>query len=160
MNASFPTRIVMGSDHAGLDLKNYLHSKLAESGYAITDVGTYSQESVDYPDYASKVATSLRPESGELGILVCGTGIGVCMTANKFPGIRAALIYSEETARLARQHNNANILCLGGRTVSPNDAIEWVRVFLESRFEGGRHQRRIDKISALDAPARAPVSPS
>ena len=160
MNEPLPTRLVMGSDHAGLALKDFLHANLADAGYQITDVGTHSPESVDYPDYAAKVATSLHPESGEVGILVCGTGIGVCIAANKFPGIRAALIYSEETARLARQHNDANVICLGGRVVPPNEALQWVRIFLESQFEGGRHQRRVDKISALDTPARAATSSS
>lgn len=148
------TRIVVGSDHAGLPLKNFLRDRLSESGVPVDDVGTETPDSVDYPDFAEKVAQEIRPESGEIGILACGTGIGVSIAANKIHGIRAALVYNDETASLARQHNNANIICLGGREVSPEDALRWVRIFMSTRFEGGRHQRRLDKIAALEPPVR------
>ncbi len=153
MTEPLNTRIIVGSDHAGLDLKNFLRDKLSASGVPVTDVGTETRDSVDYPDFAEKVARMLRPETGEIGVLVCGTGIGVSIAANKIPGIRAALVYNDETSSLARQHNDANIICLGGREVSPDDAIRWVRIFMSSQFEGGRHQRRIDKIAALEPPA-------
>ncbi|MHB8421885.1 MAG: ribose 5-phosphate isomerase B [Leptospirales bacterium] len=144
-------RIILGSDHAGLLLKNFLRDRLSESGVPVVDVGTESPDSVDYPDFAEKVALELRPESDDIGILACGTGIGVSISANKIHGIRAALVYNEETAALARQHNNANIICFGGRETSKEDALHWVRIFLSKQFEGGRHQRRIDKISALES---------
>ncbi|MHB1285005.1 MAG: ribose 5-phosphate isomerase B [Leptospirales bacterium] len=153
MTESLNTHIIVGSDHAGLDLKNFLRDQLSASGVPVTDVGTETPDSVDYPDFAEKVARRLRPETGEIGVLVCGTGIGVSIAANKIPGIRAALVYNDETASLARRHNNANIICLGGREISPDDAIRWVRIFISSQFEGGRHQRRIDKIAALEPPA-------
>ena len=154
MTEPLKTRIVVGSDHAGLLLKNFLRDRLSESGVPVDDVGTETPDSVDYPDFAEKVAREIRPESGEIGILACGTGIGVSIAANKIHGIRAALVYNDETASLARQHNNANIICLGGREVSPEDALRWVRIFMSTRFEGGRHQRRLDKIAALEPPVR------
>lgn len=144
-------RIILGSDHAGLPLKNFIRDRLSESGLLVVDVGTETPDSVDYPDFAEKVALEIRPDSGDIGILACGTGIGVSIAANKIHGIRAALVYNEETAALARQHNNANIICFGGREVSPEDALHWARTFLSKQFEGGRHQIRIDKISALDS---------
>ena len=120
------------------------------SGYTVTNCGTDGPESVDYPDFAEKVATIVTATPGTIGVLICGTGIGMSIAANKHHGIRAALVYNEETAALAHEHNNANILCLGARELSPEKALTLVSIFLDSAFENGRHQRRIDKISALD----------
>ncbi len=144
-------KIAIGSDHAGFELKEQLRSYLAGTDYQIEDVGTHSGASVDYPDYAEKVASEVRAGKAERGILVCGTGIGVCMSANKLHGIRAAQAWNTEIARLSRLHNDANILCLSGRFLEPAAAVEMVKVWLETQFEGGRHQRRVDKISALES---------
>jgi ribose 5-phosphate isomerase B len=114
-------------------------------------MGTVSRDSVDYPDYAEKVAIAVRDGNADLGILMCGTGIGVCIAANKVHGIRAAPAWNPEIARLSRLHNDANVLCLPGRYMDPTLAIEIVKVWLATPFEGGRHQRRVDKISALEA---------
>jgi ribose 5-phosphate isomerase B len=142
--------IAIGSDHAGFELKNNIIRALSMSGYTVTNCGTDAPESVDYPDFAEKVATIVTATPGTIGVLICGTGIGMSIAANKHHGIRAALVYNEETAALAHEHNNANILCLGARELSPEKALTLVSIFLDSAFENGRHQRRIDKISALD----------
>ncbi|MDA8060564.1 MAG: ribose 5-phosphate isomerase B [Leptospirillum sp.] len=142
--------IAIGSDHAGFELKNNIIRTLSMSGYTVTNCGTDGPESVDYPDFAEKVATIVTATPGTIGVLICGTGIGMSIAANKHHGIRAALVYNEETAALAHEHNNANILCLGARELSPEKALTLVSIFLDSAFENGRHQRRIDKISALD----------
>ena len=151
MKNSSQSRIVIGSDHAGFPLKESLRKRLEKDGYPLLDVGTFSEESVDYPDFAEKVAQALQSGEGNVGILLCGTGIGVSIAANKVRGIRAAVIYNDETASLAHRHNNANVICFGGREVSEDQAHAWTRIFLSSSFEGGRHQRRIDKISALES---------
>lgn len=136
----------IGSDHAGFEMKGYLIDKLKESGFSVIDHGTWNKDSTDYPDYAH--ATALAVESGGgMGILLCGSANGVCMTANKHQGIRAALCWNSEIAVLARQHNNANIICLPARYLQPEEALVMVKAFLETAFEGGRHQKRVEKIA-------------
>lgn len=141
--------IWIGSDHAGVDLKNTIKNELKQE-YDVQDVGPLDTTSVDYPDFGEKVATQVANHPNAEGILICGSGIGMSITANKIPGIRAALVHSLETATLARQHNNANILCLGARIVTPDLAVSMVKSWLTTPFEGERHQKRIDKISNLD----------
>jgi ribose 5-phosphate isomerase B len=143
-------RIALGADHAGYHAKEIVKQYLEGAGYTVDDLGTWSDESVDYPDFAKAVAERVAGGEDQLGILACGTGIGMAITANKIPGIRAALAHDALTARMAREHNDANVLTLGGRVVGDAEAIDIVKTFLESRFAGGRHQRRIDKISELD----------
>jgi ribose 5-phosphate isomerase B len=143
-------KIALGSDHAGLPLKNeilkYLKSKTLEVG----DFGTYTESSCDYPDFAMQVAEKVATKEYEFGILVCGTGIGISIAANKVPGIRAALCSDTFSAHASREHNNANILALGQRVVGVGLALDIVDTFLNAKFEGDRHQRRIDKISAIE----------
>lgn len=141
--------IWIGSDHAGLDLKNAIKQELS-SQYDVKDAGPNDTTSVDYPDYAEKVSTSVAKDSNAEGILICGSGIGMSIAANKVAGIRAALVHSVETATLARQHNNANVLCLGARTTDSKLALQMVKAWLTSTFEGDRHQRRVDKLTNLD----------
>ena len=141
-----PKSIATGSDHAGFERKESLKKHLLEQGYEVLDCGTYSEESVDYPDYAHAVARMVASGEAELGIVICGSGNGVCMTVNKHPGIRGALAWREDIARLARQHNNANILCLPGRFISNEEANKITDAWLNAEFEGGRHERRIKKI--------------
>jgi ribose 5-phosphate isomerase B len=143
-------KLYFGSDHAGRELKDALLSHAAKKGISALDLGTDADLSVDYPDYAKSVGESVLAEPGSLGVLVCGTGIGMSIAANKIHGIRAALLYNEETARLARQHNNANIVVFGGREVTEDNAVSWLDAFLSATFEGGRHARRIEKIAELD----------
>jgi ribose 5-phosphate isomerase B len=138
-------KIVMGSDHAGLGLKRELADHLRARGYDVEDVGTHDTASTDYPDYAHLVSTQVAEGSG-LGILVCGTGIGMSMTANRHPGVRAALCADTFSARMTRLHNDANVLCLGARTVGAGLALDIADAFLETSFEGGRHVRRVSKI--------------
>ena len=139
-------KIAIGCDHAGYDLKALIKSSLDSEEFEITDFGTDSPESVDYPDYVHPLASSIQDNKNELGILICGSGNGVCMTANKHQGIRAALCWNKDLAALARQHNNANIICLPARFIEPDLAKEMVEIFLHTDFEGGRHQRRVGKI--------------
>ncbi len=141
-----PKSIAIGSDHAGFERKEPLKKHLLEKGYEVIDCGTYSEESVDYPDYAHKVARMVASGEATLGIVICGSGNGVCMSVNKHPGIRGALAWREDIARLARQHNNANILCLPGRFISDEEAIKITDAWLTAEFEGGRHERRVKKI--------------
>ena len=143
-------RIVVGSDHAGFRAKETIKKYLEGAGYVVDDVGTHSEESVDYPDFARAVGERVAAGSDSLGILVCGTGIGVSIAANKVEGIRAALAHDSLTARRAREHNDANVLALGGKVVGEDEAISIVQEFLGAQFAGGRHQRRIDKISEMD----------
>ena len=138
--------IALGCDQGGFELKEFIKIKLAESGYSVRDFGSYSADSVDYPDLAHPVASSVNDGHYPVAILICGSGNGVCMVANKYAGIRAALCWNTELARLARQHNNANILCLPGRYISEKEGLSAAMVFLTTDFEGGRHQARIDKI--------------
>ncbi|CAK7010075.1 MAG: Putative sugar phosphate isomerase YwlF [Desulfovibrio sp.] len=137
--------VYMGSDHAGLALKETLCSALRDMGWTVEDVGAYTGESCDYPDFAHTVCTRVL-ETGSFGILICGTGIGMSMTANRHKGIRAALCTHEFHARATREHNDANILCLGERVTAPGLAVELAKIFLTTEFAGGRHQRRIEKI--------------
>jgi ribose 5-phosphate isomerase B len=139
-------KVSIGSDHAGYELKAKLEKLLVAAGLQVHDQGPHTADSVDYPDYAHPVATQVEKE-GILGILICGSGNGVCMTANKHAGIRAALCWSKDLAMLARQHNNANILCIPARFVSEEMALDMVEAFLTTAFEGGRHATRVNKIS-------------
>ena len=143
-------RIVAGSDHAGLALRGEAVRVARELGFEVEDVGPFSGESVDYPDFAKEVATAIAGGKADLGILVCGTGIGMCITANKVHGVRAALCRSEFEARMARAHNDANVLCLGQRVTGPGLAASIADAFIAGTFEGGRHQGRVDKIKALE----------
>jgi ribose 5-phosphate isomerase B len=138
--------VQIGGDHAGFELKAWLIGQLSE--YDIQDHGTYSGESVDYPDFAHPVALAVEEGKG-MGILICGSANGVCITANKHQGIRAALCWTPEIARLARQHNDADIICIPARFVSKELALEMVQAFLSTPFEGGRHQNRVNKISCV-----------
>ena len=140
------TIIALGADHAGYGLKNALISMLKNDGYKIDNFGTDSSDSVDYPDYSRPVVNSVSSGEANYGILVCGTGIGMSMAANHHPSIRAALCFNEEQARLTREHNDANILCLGAREISFEQAQVVVKKFLTTGFAGGRHARRIAKI--------------
>jgi len=138
--------IPIGCDHAGFELKEIITNHLKESGYDVKDFGTYSTESVDYPDYGHAVAKMVEENSGMFGIVICGTGNGINMTVNKHRGIRSALCWSKEIASLARQHNDANIIALPSRCISHEQGVEMVDVFLSTPFEGGRHQNRVNKI--------------
>ena len=142
--------LAIASDHGGLGLKNIIGKWLAHKGIDYEDMGTFSEESVDYPDYGALVARAVGEGRAERGILVCGTGIGMSIVANKFPGIRAALVHDEFTAKMAGEHNCANILVLGGRLLEASQACELVQIWLNTPFAGGRHQRRLDKIAALE----------
>jgi ribose 5-phosphate isomerase B len=144
-------RIVIGSDHAGFSVKETIRKYLESAGYAVDDQGTSSEESVDYPDYGKVVGERVASKHADLGIAVCGSGIGISIAANKVPGIRAALAHDVMTARLAREHNDANVLALGGRVVTGDMAVEMVRTFLTTAYLGGRHQRRLDKITEMES---------
>lgn len=139
-------KISIGSDHAGFDLKEHLKNYLEEEGYEVIDEGTYSLESVDYPDFGKKVGKRVADKEADRGLVVCGSGIGISIAANKVPGIRCALVSEPLSARLSRLHNDANVLALGGRLIGLEMAKECLKVFLQTDFEGGRHQRRIDKL--------------
>ena len=139
-------KIAIGSDHAGFSLKEDIKLYLAKEGYGVEDFGTDSPSSCDYPDYAKKVARAVSNGLFRFGILICGTGIGMSIVANKTKGIRAALCYSSETACLARSHNHANVLCLAARFLGKEEAKEIVSTFLSTSEEEGRHRRRVDKI--------------
>jgi ribose 5-phosphate isomerase B len=147
--------VVIGSDHGGLELKATVSEGLRQRGLEVTDLGTDNGDAVDYPDFAEKVAGAVSRGEAACGVLVCGTGIGMSIVANKFPGVRAALVTDEYMARMAKEHNNANILVLGGRVLDGMTACRIVSVWLDARFEGGRHQRRLDKIALLEADVRA-----
>ena len=139
--------IALGSDHAGYKYKSLIVDWLKNNGYDIFDAGTHSEESTDYPDHIHPVADMIESGEAKAGIILCGSGNGAAMTANKHQGIRAALCWNTELAALARQHNDANILAIPGRYVDESLALDMVKVFLTTEFEGGRHQRRVDKIS-------------
>ncbi|MDW8191124.1 MAG: ribose 5-phosphate isomerase B [Pseudobdellovibrionaceae bacterium] len=145
-NTNVFSSIVIGCDHAGLSLKQELIHYLKKKSLPIVDVGTSSSDPVDYPDFAYQLAQKLKDHSESLGILICGTGQGMAMAANRFSHIRAAVVWNEESARLARAHNNANVLCLGGRLWSVEQAIQFFDIFLSTPFEGGRHFPRIQKL--------------
>ncbi len=143
-------RISIGGDHAGFELKERVKTLLEERQYRVADMGTSSGESVDYPDYAAAVAQAVSSGEADRGVLVCGTGIGMSITANKFANVRAALCHDVETARLSRQHNNANVLAIGSRVLDPELALTIVQEWMDTTFEGGRHSRRLEKITALE----------
>jgi len=143
--------IIIGADHAGFLLKETIKSFLEEKGWVVSDIGTDSEASVDYPDFGAVVAKSVASGLFSRGILVCGSGVGMAIVANKFPGIRAAVCLDAETARLSRLHNDANILIFAGRRTDSETARQIAEVWLETPFEGGRHQGRLDKIRALEA---------
>ncbi|MCP3177839.1 ribose 5-phosphate isomerase B [Desulfuromonas sp. KJ2020] len=142
--------LIIASDHGGLELKEAVKTYLKKRQVDVRDLGTNGSESVDYPDFGEKVARAVSLGEADAGILICGTGIGMSIVANKFPGVRAALAHDEFTARMAKEHNNANVLVLGGRVEAADQGIEMVAAWLDSEFEGGRHQRRLDKIAELE----------
>ncbi len=138
--------VAIGADHAGFEYKEILKKQLADAGWQVADKGTYSLDSVDYPDFAHPVAAMVETGAATAGILVCGSGNGVCITANKHHGVRAALCWQDDLAALARQHNNANVLCVPARFVPIDVATKMVDTFLSTAFEGGRHEKRVEKI--------------
>jgi ribose 5-phosphate isomerase B len=140
-------KIVIGGDHAGFDYKSEVVKYLSEAGHEVKDLGAYSCDSVDYPDFAHPVAETVAKKNADFGVLICGSGNGVAMAANKHSEIRAALCWNKEVAELARLHNDANIICLPARFISVDLAKECVEVFLKTQFEGGRHERRVKKIA-------------
>jgi ribose 5-phosphate isomerase B len=143
-------RIALGADHAGFELKEQIRQHLADKGIAVDDVGTNSAQSVDYPDFAQRVGDEVVAKHADWGILVCGSGIGMAISANKVPGIRAAVGNSEIEAQLSREHNNANVLTLGARLIDHRLALKIVDRWLNTPFSGGHHQRRVDKIAAIE----------
>ena len=144
------TKVAIGCDHGGIVLKDAVVSTLKDLGAEIVDFGTMSEESVDYPEYGLKVAEAVAEGKCNLGIVMCGTGIGISISANKVPGIRCALATNEFMAKATKNHNNSNILALGGRVVSPEEASAIVKAWYTAEYEGGRHQRRIDMITAIE----------
>lgn len=143
-------KLIIGSDHAGYELKQRLVKELVAAGESVDDYGTSTEEACDYPDIGLKVAERVAADPESLGILICGTGIGMSITANKVPGIRAALAYNTYSAQYAREHNNANILVLPGRVFGKEMSMEMIRAWLRARFAGDRHQRRLDKIGEIE----------
>ena len=142
-----PLTIAIGGDHAGLPLKAILQEALAAAGHQVVDVGTNATASVDYPDFAHQVCAAVEAGKASFGVLVCGTGIGMQIAANRHAGIRATVLHGTTEARLTRAHNDANVACFGARTTGPEVALDALAAFLVTEFEGGRHQRRIDKIN-------------
>ncbi|MEK9750084.1 MAG: ribose 5-phosphate isomerase B [Flavobacteriaceae bacterium] len=140
-------KIAIGNDHAGTELKQQVLRCLEENNHTVINVGTDSDESVDYPDFAHQVGKMVNENQTEMGVVICGSGNGVNITVNKYPGVRSALCWTTEIAALARQHNNANVIAIPARFVSNTLALEMVKVFFETDFEGGRHSRRVDKIA-------------
>ncbi len=143
-------RVALGADHAGVRLKDAVRSQLESKGIVVKDVGTAGEASVDYPDYAVAVGRSVAAGDADRGILVCGTGFGMAIAANKIDGVRATAVVDVDGARLAREHNDANVLALGARVTTPDLALQIVETFLDTSFAGGRHQRRLDKIAAIE----------
>ena len=142
--------IAIGADHGGYRLKEEVKAYLAEKGYPVMDVGTDSEASVDYPDFAAEVVRAVQSGKADLGVLICGTGIGMAITANKFKGIRAAVVHDAYTAEMSRRHNNANVITFGGRVVGAGVAFSILDAWLGNTFEGGRHTRRLGKIEAFE----------
>lgn len=140
-------KIFIGCDHAGFEMKEALKKYLIDANYEVEDKGTYSSDSVDYPDFAHAVATAVESNASSLGVLLCGSANGVCIAANKHQSIRAALCWLPEIASLARQHNDANVVCIPARFVNDETGLEILKAFLTASFEGGRHQKRVDKIA-------------
>ena len=151
-------RVCLGSDHRGVHIKSRLIQALQQNGYEIFDEGTNSDEPVDYPDFAAKVAQKVGCGQADRGILICGTGIGMAITANKFPGIRAASCHDEVMVEMSRRHNNVNILCLPGDLIGDRPIDELVLMWLQTEFEGGRHDGRVKKIDSIEATNRQPRS--
>ncbi len=141
-----PETIVIAADHAGYEMKRALKQRLADDGFDVVDLGTDNEESVDYPDFAALLAESIVAGRSARGVLLCGSGIGMSIAANRFPGVRAALVSDAGAARLARQHNDANVLVIGARLIDATVAEECLEAFLSTDFEGGRHQRRVRKM--------------
>jgi ribose 5-phosphate isomerase B len=146
--------IAIGSDHGGLQLKDAVRTYLVGRGLIVDDLGTNSEDSVDYPDFGARVAQAVSRQIVAKGILICGTGIGMSITANKFPGVRAALVWDDFTAQMAKEHNDANILVLGGRVLSADAACRMIGIWLDTAFAGGRHQGRLDKIAQIEEDVR------
>lgn len=142
-------KIAMASDHGGIEMKKYIKEKLISNGYEIQDFGTFSDKSVDYPDFIHPLAHAVNEGKYKRGIIICGSGNGAQMTANKYPNVRAALCWNEELTKLAREHNNANVLSLPGRYIPFELSWQMAKIFLSTPFEGGRHQCRVEKISQL-----------
>ena len=140
-------RISIGNDHAGVEYKNYIREYLLDKNIQVYNYGTDSLDSVDYPDFAHPVSNDVNEEKSDLGILICGSGNGVCMTANKYKNVRAALCWNKELAILSKSHNNANIVCIPARFIEKEEALEIIKKFISEEFEGGRHERRVNKIS-------------
>jgi len=138
--------VAIGTDHAGYDDKEILKGYLQELGWTIDDKGTFSKESADYPDFAHPVASAVETGKAAFGVLICGSGIGVSIAANRHKGVRAALCYNKDIAKLCREHNDANVICLPARFISMEDMKEYINIFTETSFEGGRHIRRVEKI--------------
>jgi len=143
-------KVIVGSDHAGFAAKQALLAALKQGGHSVDDAGADSTDSVDYPDFAARVGRAVADAEAERGILICGTGIGMCMAANKVPGVRAAVVTDAYTAEMSRRHNDANVLCMGARVQTLEKMVELARIFLEAPFDGGRHAGRVDKIMRLD----------
>lgn len=139
-------KIALASDHGGFKLKEFLKKYIEKQNIDYIDLGTDSEESVDYPDFAAKMAQTIKNQQADMGILVCGTGIGISIAANRYHGIRAAILYDDDVARLAKEHNNANVVVFGGRTMSDEDCLRRLQIFWKTKFAGGRHERRIAKI--------------
>ena len=140
-------RISIGNDHAGVEYKNYIREYLLDKNIQVNNYGTDSLDSVDYPDFAHPVSNDVNEEKSDLGILICGSGNGVCMTANKYKNVRAALCWNKELALLSKSHNNANIVCIPARFIEKKEVLEIIKIFISEEFEGGRHERRVNKIS-------------
>ena len=153
-------KIAIGSDHAGYVLKETLEAWLLENGYEVTDLGTYSEERVDYPHYGALVGRAVARGDAEVGVAVCGSGQGICMAANKVPGVRAALCYDVASARNSREHNDANVLTLGGRLLTFTQAENVLRTWLATAFGGGRHAARVEKIMAIEQRIVASLDPA
>ena len=145
MNSIFK-KICISSDHAGYEIKEFIKEQIIKSKISIIDLGPYLKKSVDYPDYAKKVSNRVSKRKSDIGILVCGSGTGMAISANKTKGIRAAVGYNIKSTQLSRQHNNANVLCLGSRLTKRKDIKKIIKIFLNTKFEGGRHKRRVKKI--------------
>ena len=143
-------RIALAADHAGFEFKERLERELRAAGHEVRDFGTQSAESCDYPDYGVPAARSVADGSSDRAVLVCSNGIGMSMLANRIPGVKAALVYSDRSAAMTRRHHGSNVLCLGADEFPPERLLEWVKVWLAEPFEGGRHERRIQKVLDLD----------
>lgn len=143
-------KIAIASDHGGFEMKQALIEYFENKGQPLADLGTHDSNSVDYPDYADKMAECILTQKADLGILICGTGVGISIAANRHKGIRAALVYNEFVAKMAKEHNNANVVVFGGRTMNIDDVIKYLEIFLETEFAGGRHQTRLNKLDKTE----------